>query len=159
MQPYHQKKLLKKLKFVSFKKWGAPPAVKRPGGNLKIILDNICPTAAGLAQQWWKKPVLAKERVLYVCQSVCLSVSMPVCLTVSLYVLLSVFLSVLISAISHQQVNLQCPITNINTLETVSIQWRQYKKPWHQYKYHCNNRNTLLQYKYHGTNINTMALI
>ena len=69
---------------------GAPPAVKRPGGKLKIILDRICPTAAGLAQQWWNKPVLAKERVLSFCQSVYLSV----CLSVR--------------AISHQQANMQC---------------------------------------------------
>ena len=69
--------------------------------------DNFCPTAAGLAQQWWKKPVLAKESVLSVCQSVCLYVSLSVCMSVSRYVFLSVSRSALISAISHQQANMQ----------------------------------------------------
>ena len=59
------------------------------GGQLKIILDNICPTAAGLAQQWWNIPVLAKERVLSVCQPVCLSVCMSLCLSVCLSVCMS----------------------------------------------------------------------
>ena len=76
--------------------------------RLKIILDNFCPTAAGLAQQWWNKPVVVKEMVLSLCQSVCLFDSLSVCLSVSLYVFLSVCRSTLISAISHQQANMQC---------------------------------------------------
>ena len=111
LQHYHQKNRLKKLKCVSFQKWGAPPAVKRPKGVHKVILDKIGRTALGLAQQWWNTPVLAKERVLSVCQYVCLSVSMSLCLSVCLLVCLSIFLTVrlsaLISTISHQQANMQ----------------------------------------------------
>ena len=59
-----------------------------------MIFDNICPTAAGLTQQWCNKPVMAKERVLFLCQSVSLSVYMSLYLSVFLSVCMSFCLSV-----------------------------------------------------------------
>ena len=73
---------------------GGPSCRKKLGGYLKIILDKICPTAAELAQHWWNEPVLAQERVLSVCHSVCLSVCMSLCLSVCLPVWSSFCLSV-----------------------------------------------------------------
>ena len=80
---------------------GDPSSCKNLRGDLKLILDKICPTTAGLAQQWWNKPVLAIQKtVLYVFYSFCLSVcislclSLPVCLSVSLSFFLSFCLSV-----------------------------------------------------------------
>ena len=93
MQHYHQMNCLKKLKFVSFQKWGTPPAVKSSGGNFKLFqtqlvhLQQDWPSNGGTNQFWLRK-------------GYCLSVTLSVCL--------SVCLSALISAISHQQANMQC---------------------------------------------------